>query len=151
MVSAIAIGRNTAILLALSTRRSLVLSASTLALASLVVSASAFSSSVSVVSSSPIQRSYKSSTPVASSSSSCPEPEPTSGTARTMTNLLGTGYLSAQDAASLDAELMSTPGFCLEQLMELAGLAVAEAVYDVIVGNSESEGVEKPHVLLVCG
>ena len=145
------IGRNTATLLALATRRNLVLSASTLA--SLVVSAPAFSSLV--VSSSPIPRSYKSSSStlvsVASSSSSCPVPEPTSGTNRTMADLLGTGYLSAQDAASLDAELMSTPGFCLEQLMELAGLAVAEAVYDVLVGNSDTAGEEKQHVLLVCG
>ena len=144
------IGRNTATLLALATRRNLVLSASTLA--SLVVSAPAFSSLV--VSSSPIPRScYKSSTlvSVASSWTSCPEPEPTSGTTTTMTDLLGTGYLSAQDAASLDAELMSTPGFCLEQLMELAGLAVAEAVYDVLVGNSDTAGEEKQHVLLVCG
>ena len=42
-----------------------------------------------------------------------------------------TGYLNAQDAADLDVELMSTPGFSLEQLMELAGLSVAEAVYEV--------------------
>ena len=42
------------------------------------------------------------------------------------------GYLNSKDATALDVELMSTPGFSLEQLMELAGLAVAEAVYDVI-------------------
>jgi NAD(P)H-hydrate epimerase len=42
------------------------------------------------------------------------------------------GYLNAKDATALDKELMSSPGFSLEQLMELAGLAVAEAVYDVI-------------------
>ena len=42
------------------------------------------------------------------------------------------GYLNAKDATALDLELMSSPGFTLEQLMELAGLAVAEAVYDVI-------------------
>jgi len=31
----------------------------------------------------------------------------------------GTGYLNAQDAAALDAELMSTPGFSLEQLVRM--------------------------------
>ena len=43
-----------------------------------------------------------------------------------------TGYLDAKSAAALDVELMSSPGFALEQLMELAGLAVAEAVYSVV-------------------
>lgn len=42
---------------------------------------------------------------------------------------------------------MSSPGFSLEQLMELAGLSVAEAVYDV----AAEEGGKKKHVLLVCG
>jgi NAD(P)H-hydrate epimerase len=60
-----------------------------------------------------------------------------------------TGYLNAKDAAALDVELMSTPGFSLEQLMELAGLAVAEAVYQV---NSEKSSMEsKSRVLVVCG
>ncbi len=73
-----------------------------------------------------------------------------------MADLLETGYLSAQDAAALDAELMSTPGFSLEQLMELAGLAVAEAVCDVVAvgdGDDTSMGVAlaKKHILLVCG
>lgn len=58
-----------------------------------------------------------------------------------------TGYLNAADAAALDAELMSTPGFCLEQLMELAGLAVAEAVYQVAPPSSG----EKTKILLICG
>ena len=60
---------------------------------------------------------------------------------------MDTGFLNAEDAAALDAELMSTPGFSLEQLMELAGLSVAEAVYDVIVDG----GGKKKHALLVCG
>ena len=60
-----------------------------------------------------------------------------------------TGYLNAKDAAALDVELMSTSGFSLEQLMELAGLAVAEAVYQV---SSEDDKVKgKKRVLLVCG
>lgn len=37
--------------------------------------------------------------------------------------------LSANVAASLDKELMSTGGFSIDQLMELAGQAVAKAVY----------------------
>ena len=82
------------------------------------------------------------------------------------------GYLNARDAAALDAELMSHPGFSLEQLMELAGLSVAEAVYDVVFGDDEAATTaeaedggggggkkkkrrkkkkKKKHVLLVCG
>ncbi|KAK9475866.1 YjeF N-terminal domain-containing protein [Lipomyces japonicus] len=38
-------------------------------------------------------------------------------------------YLSAKNAAALDAELMSSGGFSLDQLMELAGLSCAQAVY----------------------
>jgi len=71
------------------------------------------------------------------------------------TEEISTGYLNAEDAAALDAELMSTPGFSLEQLMELAGLSVAEAVYEVVV-TDRKEGINdeagrKKHVLLVCG
>eukprot|EP00956_Cyclotella_meneghiniana_P010149 scaffold13986_cov58-Cyclotella_meneghiniana.AAC.3 len=69
-----------------------------------------------------------------------------------------TGYLNAKDAASLDAELMSTPGFSLEQLMELAGLAVAEAVYSisqesvtVFDNDTDNDTTKKHRVLLVCG
>mmetsp|Transcript_16578 Transcript_16578/g.34350 ORF Transcript_16578/g.34350 Transcript_16578/m.34350 type:complete len:427 (-) Transcript_16578:2295-3575(-) len=71
------------------------------------------------------------------------EPSPASMTTT------GTGYLNAKDAAALDEELMSTPGFSLEQLMELAGLAVAEAVYH---GIPQPEGQrEKRKILVVCG
>ncbi|KAK9447397.1 YjeF N-terminal domain-containing protein [Limtongia smithiae] len=38
-------------------------------------------------------------------------------------------YLSAKNAAALDGELMSSGGFSLDQLMELAGLSCAVAVY----------------------
>ncbi|EGW34840.1 uncharacterized protein SPAPADRAFT_133248 [Spathaspora passalidarum NRRL Y-27907] len=37
--------------------------------------------------------------------------------------------LSAKSAAQLDGELMSTGAFSIDQLMELAGLAVAKAIY----------------------
>jgi NAD(P)H-hydrate epimerase len=60
-----------------------------------------------------------------------------------------TGYLNAEDSYNLDCELMSTPGFSLEQLMELAGLAVAEAVYAVIPPSGG--GKERKKILLVCG
>jgi NAD(P)H-hydrate epimerase len=63
-----------------------------------------------------------------------------------------TGYLNAADAAALDVELMSSPGFSLEQLMELAGLACAEAVYQVAQERrSLSSSTEPPQILLVCG
>jgi len=59
-----------------------------------------------------------------------------------------TGFLNAADAAALDVELMTEPGFSLEQLMELAGLSCAEAVFQV-VEEKRPEG--KPKILLVCG
>jgi len=60
-------------------------------------------------------------------------------------SMKGTGYLNAVNAAALDEELMSTPGFSLEQLMELAGLAVAEAVYQGVPNQQPRK------ILLVCG
>ena len=72
-----------------------------------------------------------------------------SSTSLAMTSSFDTGYLNAQDATDLDVELMSTPGFSLEQLMELAGLSVAEAVYEV--GSAGNNGKKKKRVLLVCG
>lgn len=76
--------------------------------------------------------------------SSKTEAQPATSTARKMS----TGYLNAQDAAALDEELMSTPGFSLEQLMELAGLSVAEAVYQYL---KPKEDGPKPKILLICG
>jgi len=60
---------------------------------------------------------------------------------------VSTGFLNAEDAAALDVELMSSPGFSLEQLMELAGLSVAEAVYQVVPPESSA----KKKILIVCG
>jgi len=68
-----------------------------------------------------------------------------------------TGYLNAKDAAALDVELMETPGFSLEQLMELAGLSVAEAVYSayppttISDTNNTNTKTNNNKVLLVCG
>ena len=68
----------------------------------------------------------------------------------TTTTMIDTGYLNAKDAYALDQELMSTPGFSLEQLMELAGLSVAEAVYAIDPPLTLNED-KKKKVLLVCG
>ena len=65
-----------------------------------------------------------------------------------------TGIINAEDALALDMELMSTPGFTLEQLMELAGLSVAEAVYHVLTPNENDKTTTKEassSVLVVCG
>ncbi|KAL7540009.1 hypothetical protein ACHAXR_009788 [Thalassiosira sp. AJA248-18] len=129
--------RSAATLLAISTRRNFILSSSTLA--SLAIVATPFSSSAFPA---PSLSTQQSSRKYKTSSSSLAE----SSCTNTMTDP-GTGYLNAQDAAALDAELMSTPGFSLEQLMELAGLSVAEAVYDVAM----DDGDKKKHALLVCG
>ncbi|KAH8879358.1 YjeF N-terminal domain-like protein, partial [Thozetella sp. PMI_491] len=53
--------------------------------------------------------------------------------------------LSAKAAAALDAELMSTGAFSIDQLMELAGLSVSQAVYRV---HPPSQG---RRVLVACG
>jgi len=85
---------------------------------------------------------------VASGSQASSEAERSS--CETSTLMTGTGYLNAVNAAALDAELMSTPGFSLEQLMELAGLAVAEAVYQ---GIPQKGGIGTPRrkILIICG
>ncbi|GKT42795.1 NAD(P)H-hydrate epimerase [Colletotrichum spaethianum] len=53
--------------------------------------------------------------------------------------------LGAKAAAALDKDLMSTGAFSLDQLMELAGLSVSQAVYRV---HPPSRGV---NVLIACG
>ena len=59
-----------------------------------------------------------------------------------------TGYLNAVDSTALDVDLMTKPGFSLEQLMELAGLSVAEAVYAVAPPEGSTK---KRQILIVCG
>ena len=58
----------------------------------------------------------------------------------TSTSNIETGYLNAKDAHALDQHLFSN-GYTLEQLMELAGLAVAEAVFDCFPLKSTSSAV----------
>lgn len=48
-------------------------------------------------------------------------------------------------AAALDEELMSTGAFSIDQLMELAGLAVSQAMYTL------SPPTKSPNVLVACG
>lgn len=59
-----------------------------------------------------------------------------------------TKYLSAKAAALLDQELMSTGSYSIDQLMELAGLAVAKAVYRQF---TPSQSVPRPKVLVLVG
>jgi NAD(P)H-hydrate epimerase len=53
--------------------------------------------------------------------------------------------LSAKSAAALDVSLMSTLGYKLEQLMELAGLSVAQAIY------SDYKPETHPNIIVLCG
>ena len=54
--------------------------------------------------------------------------------------------ISAANAAALDKDLMSVGGFSIDQLMELAGLAVSQAVYKA----HHPQTVGK-NVLVICG
>jgi hydroxyethylthiazole kinase-like uncharacterized protein yjeF len=78
-------------------------------------------------------------------------------TMKLSSNDIDTGYLNASDAAALDEDLMTVPGFTLEQLMELAGLSVAEAVYQMLQNqqsNPESlanNNTSPQRILIVCG
>ncbi|KAJ0427007.1 YjeF N-terminal domain-like protein [Aspergillus carlsbadensis] len=53
--------------------------------------------------------------------------------------------ISSKDAASLDQDLMEMGGWSLDQLMELAGLSVSQAVYRV---HPPSAG---KNILVICG
>ncbi|KAK3672055.1 hypothetical protein LTR78_008025 [Recurvomyces mirabilis] len=53
--------------------------------------------------------------------------------------------LGPKAAAALDEELMSTGAFSIDQLMELAGLAVSQAMYAI------SPPSKTPHILVACG
>ncbi|KAL9273043.1 Pyridoxine/pyridoxamine 5'-phosphate oxidase 1, chloroplastic-like protein [Drosera capensis] len=54
-------------------------------------------------------------------------------------------YLSQRQAAEIDEELMGPLGFSVDQLMELAGLSVATAIFEVYKPSTHS------HVLAICG
>ncbi|TKA31402.1 NAD(P)H-hydrate epimerase [Salinomyces thailandicus] len=53
--------------------------------------------------------------------------------------------LGPKAAAALDEELMSTGAFSIDQLMELAGLAVSQAMYTL------SPPTKSPNILVACG
>ena len=53
--------------------------------------------------------------------------------------------LSQSEAIAVDEDLMTTPGFSVDQLMELAGLSCAAAVFDAFPPSSHKR------VLCVCG
>ncbi|KAM9915770.1 hypothetical protein OXX59_010402, partial [Metschnikowia pulcherrima] len=53
--------------------------------------------------------------------------------------------LSAKAAAALDAEIMSSGSYSIDQLMELAGLAVAKAVHK----QYPPQATQKPQNVLV--
>jgi len=57
----------------------------------------------------------------------------------------GVSVLGQEAAIAVDVELMQVPGFSIDQLMELAGLSVAQAFADAYPASSH------PHVLVVCG
>ncbi|KAF9875157.1 hypothetical protein CkaCkLH20_07423 [Colletotrichum karsti] len=59
--------------------------------------------------------------------------------------IMGLKTLSAKAAAALDKELMSTGAFSIDQLMELAGLSVSQAIYRV---HPLSKGL---NILVACG
>lgn len=59
-----------------------------------------------------------------------------------------TGYLNATAAYNLDQDLFKS--FSLEQLMELAGLSVAQAVHEVLAPKG-SGNPERKKVLILCG
>ncbi len=57
-------------------------------------------------------------------------------------------FINASLASKIDEKLMETPGFSIDQLMELAGLSVASAVVDMIPMNTKEENNK---VLLLAG
>ena len=59
--------------------------------------------------------------------------------------ILSLNMLFGFELQQLDAELMSSPGFSVDQLMELAGLSVASATYKVMPPS------EYPRVMVVAG
>jgi pyridoxal 5'-phosphate synthase / NAD(P)H-hydrate epimerase len=65
------------------------------------------------------------------------------------------GYLAQEDAAKVDEELMGELGFTLEQLMELAGQSVANAVYQAYATEcsllSRESSAAPARVLVVAG
>ena len=59
-------------------------------------------------------------------------------------------YLNSQDSLNLDIDLMGPViGYNDAQLMELAGLAVAQATHDLITTSSDLSSTKR--ILAICG
>ncbi|XP_075257147.1 NAD(P)H-hydrate epimerase-like isoform X2 [Convolutriloba macropyga] len=67
-----------------------------------------------------------------------------------MSSMANLKYLTAAESQSIDEELFSTGGFSVDQLMELAGLSVAQAVH-AEYGHVCGARSEKIKVLVLCG
>ena len=59
-------------------------------------------------------------------------------------------YIDAKTAQDIDEELTGKYAFSIDQLMELAGLSVATAVYDYIL-HCEAMAGKESKVLVICG
>lgn len=62
---------------------------------------------------------------------------------------MGRRYLGQEESQKLDQELFNDYKFSLDQLMEIAGLSVAEALASCY--TREGLAAQDPKVLIVCG
>ena len=64
---------------------------------------------------------------------------------------MGRRYLGQEESQKLDQELFNDYKFSLDQLMEIAGLSVAEALASCYTREGLVAQQEEPRVLVVCG
>lgn len=64
---------------------------------------------------------------------------------------MGRRYLGQEESQKLDQELFNDYKFSLDQLMEIAGLSVAEALASCYTREGLAAQQEGPRVLVVCG
>ena len=64
---------------------------------------------------------------------------------------MGRRYLGQEESQKLDQELFNDYKFSLDQLMEIAGLSVAEALASCYTREGLVAQHEEPRVLVVCG
>ena len=93
--------------------------------------------------------SSSSSIPSLSSSLSSLSSPSLSSTSIFQNSVTNVSYISASEAKSIDDTLMSTPGFSIDQLMELAGLSVACSVNDFFLKYLNKQVNNK--ILIICG
>jgi NAD(P)H-hydrate epimerase len=60
-------------------------------------------------------------------------------------------YVDAKQSRRIDERLMTSPGFTIDQLMELAGYSVAEASMDFITQVEERSDSPGKSILVLCG